>query len=160
MACALAVSAVAVLLTGCGDDSGSAAGADVLDARYTTFESEAASLADHRGKPLVVNFFSSTCEPCLTEMPEFQEVHEELGDEVVFLGLNVADSVPAGLALVDATGITWELGRDPRGEVLSELGGIGLPTTVVADADGRVVFLNTGQVSKGELEAAIDDAQA
>lgn len=138
----------------CGDDDGGADG-QVVDATFERFDGSTASVADYRGRPVVVNFFSSTCEPCETEMPAFEAVHQELGDQVVFLGLAVQDTVESGLRFVEKVGVTWELGRDPSAQILQGLGGTGLPTTVLLDEDGRIVFLRLGTLDAGELEGQI-----
>ena len=51
------------------------------EATYTTFDGEEVPLSSVRGTPTVVNFFSSTCTPCITEMPAFEEVYQEVGGE-------------------------------------------------------------------------------
>src|SRR6187455_692609 len=56
---------------------------------YTTFAGDEVSIGAHRGTPLVVNFFSKDCVPCITEMPALEQVHQTLGDQVEFLGLAV-----------------------------------------------------------------------
>ena len=56
-------------------------------ATFTTFEGETVALSLLRGTPLLVNFFASSCVPCITEMPHLEEVHREVGDQVTFLGL-------------------------------------------------------------------------
>lgn len=127
---------------------------------FETFEGGTAAFADYAGKPVVVNFFSSTCAPCLQEMPDFETVKQAHEGEVVFLGMNVADSVESGLNVVERTGVTWELGRDPTGEILSELGALGMPTTMVLRADGTIASIKYGQLSAAELEERIADAQA
>ena len=50
-----------------------------------------------------MNFFASTCTPCITEMPAFEEVYQELqgSGQVAFLGLAVADRTDDALALVE-----------------------------------------------------------
>ncbi len=114
------------------------------------------SLADYRGRPLVVNFFANWCAPCVIEMPEFEKVHQQLGDEVAFLGISVQETVEQARALVEQTGVTYDVAREPQGDLLRELGGVGMPTTVFIDAGGRVVDSHTGQLSAGELTELIE----
>ena len=76
-------------------DLGSAAptpdtsGSEVAHLAYKLFGGGTETLGRYHGRPLVVNFFSSSCPPCIVEMPDFQQVYERLGDEVAFLGLSV-----------------------------------------------------------------------
>lgn len=126
-------------------------------ATYTTFDGTEASVADYAGTPLVVNFFASWCVPCVREMPDFEQVHQDLGDEVAFLGMNMQDSVTRGRELVDETGVTYDIGRDPDGSLLAQFGGVAMPTTVLVDADGTIVRVLSGGTTADELRTAIDE---
>ncbi len=121
------------------------------------FDGSTFSMADYQGRPVVVNFFSSTCVPCVKEMPEFEAVHGQVGDRVAFLGLDVRDSVEAGRALVERTGVTYDIGLDPDGALIREFGGTVLPTTVFVLPDGTIADVASGRMEREELQAAIDD---
>ena len=124
---------------------------------YALFDGGEASVADYAGTPMVVNFFASWCVPCVREMPEFEEVHQAIGDEVAFLGIDVQDSVTRGQELVEDTGVTYDVGRDPDGSMLTAFGGVAMPTTALVDADGTIVHLMSGGTTADELRAAIDE---
>lgn len=109
------------------------------------------------GTPVVVNFWSSTCIPCLKEMPAFEEVNQELDDKVTFLGVDVIDTVEAGNEMVARTGVTYRNARDPRGEIFAAFGGIALPRTVLIDGDGTIVATHSGELTAGELREFLDD---
>src|SRR5687768_1393784 len=66
---------------------GDATGERVGDTTFTLLEGGSMSLGDLRGTPVVLNFFAEWCPPCVTEMPAFEAVHQELGDRVAFVGL-------------------------------------------------------------------------
>ncbi len=110
-----------------------------------------ASLADYSGRPLVLNFFASYCVPCAREMPALQAVADELGDRVAVVGMNLVDEEDAAQALVDQTGVTYDLGRDADGALAQALGVVNLPTTVFASADHEVVEVHTGALSEDQL---------
>jgi cytochrome c biogenesis protein CcmG, thiol:disulfide interchange protein DsbE len=140
-----------------GASSGARSGQPV-DASFKRFDGSPTSLAAYRGKPLLVNFFSSTCAPCRTEMPALENVHRALGDQMTFLGLDVQDTVEGGKAFIDTVGITWELGRDPNGDVLQSLvKAVGLPTTIVLDGEGRIAFSTLGPLDVGGLTTQLRD---
>ena len=125
---------------------------------FTTFDGAEVPLSTLRGGPTLVNFFASTCVPCVTEMPAFEEVYQELGDEVAFLGLAVADRPEDALDLVERTGFTYPTAQDPDSEVITALGGSVLPTTVLLDADGEVVGdPHSGELDADELRALLAD---
>ncbi len=127
---------------------------------FSRLEGGLGSFADYRGTPLVVNFFSSTCVPCVTEMPDFEAVHQELGDEVAFLGVNFQDQVSDATALVDETGVTYDIARDPSGELARALGMVVLPSTFFVSPDGRVVDMQAGVLSADELRRRIEELRA
>lgn len=103
------------------------------------------------GTPVVLNFWSSTCIPCLKEMPAFEEVSQELTDEVTFIGVGVTDTEQAGKEMVERTGVTYRNARDPRSEIFAVYGGIALPRTVFIAGDGTIVATHSGELSADEL---------
>lgn len=108
------------------------------------------------GRPALVNFFYRGCPPCVVEMPALQEAYEDYGDRVAFLGLSYQESVSDGRQLVERTGVTYEIGRDPTGELITAFAGIGLPTTVFIAADGTIRATHTGDV-RDDLEAELEE---
>ena len=114
-------------------------------------------LADAAGRPVVLNFFASWCVPCRHEMPTFQALHERLGDQVVFIGIDHQDRREDGLKLLTDTGVTYRAGHDPTGEIARSYGLFGMPTTVFISADGEIVARRTGEMKADELEMAIED---
>jgi thiol-disulfide isomerase/thioredoxin len=127
------------------------------EATYTTFDGEEVPLSSVRGTPTVVNFFASYCTPCITEMPAFEEVYQELRDsgEVAFLGLAVADRADDALARIEQTGVTYPTAADTDSSVIGALEGTVLPTTVLLDADGNVVSTHSGELSADELRTLL-----
>lgn len=125
---------------------------------FERFDGGTASLADYLGRPVVINFFSSVCAPCHVEMPELEKVHRARGDAVTFVGLNVLDSDEGARYIVEKTGVTWDLGKDRRGELVRAVGGLGLPTTVLVDPAGIIRYVHTGQIDAAELERALTEA--
>ncbi len=111
--------------------------------------------ADLRGTPVVVNFWASTCAPCLQEMPAFEEVHLELGDRVRFVGVAVSDNDSSAHAMIRKTGVTYDIVTDRSGSSLLAVGSSSLPTTVVIDRNGIVVAAHTRAWSADELRAAV-----
>lgn len=113
------------------------------------------SLADLKGRPIVVNFFATWCAPCVKEMPAFESIHQELGEEVAFVGIDVRDSVDATQDLVDKTGVTYEIGRDPSGAIFEAFDAVNMPSTFLVAADGTVVDRHAGSMSADDLRARI-----
>jgi thiol-disulfide isomerase/thioredoxin len=108
-------------------------------ASFPYLDGTAGSISDFAGKPLIVNFWATTCVPCRQEMPAIEALHAEYGDRLAVLGIDVAESVEKGRAFADEMKVTYRLGRDPQSKLIGAFGGIGLPHTVAIDADGTVV---------------------
>ncbi|GBE23869.1 thiol-disulfide oxidoreductase ResA [bacterium BMS3Bbin02] len=119
------------------------------------FDGEKVTLAQFVGTPIVLNFWSSWCPFCIAEMPDFERVSQAAGGRVEFIGVNLQDDQGLANQLRKETGITYRVTRDPRGVVYDAFGGIGMPTTVFIDADGRVREVVTGQMSEEQLRAKI-----
>lgn len=130
--------------------------APAVAATFDYFDGSEGALSDFAGKPLVVNFWASWCPACVAEMPDFEEVHARLGDEVAFLGLNMQETdATAARDLVERTGITYPLGTDPDGAIFSLFGGIAMPTTVLIDEQGVVAATHPGALFADQLEALV-----
>ena len=68
---------------------------DVLSVSFALNEGRNTTLKElvsEKNQPLVVNFWATWCAPCLEELPMFESVHNRIGHEVTFLGINVSDS--------------------------------------------------------------------
>ncbi|MCU1484706.1 MAG: thiol-disulfide oxidoreductase [Actinomycetia bacterium] len=124
--------------------------------KYPKLEGGLGSLADYRGQDLVVNMFASSCVPCRKEMPDLQRLHEELGDEVTFVGLAVNDSQRNAEAFVRKYGATYDIGRDPNGNIASQLGVVNMPSTFLIGKDGRIKSAKAGAVTASELRKLIE----
>jgi thiol-disulfide isomerase/thioredoxin len=151
--------AVVLLLLAIGCTSGGGRAGGPLDASFSKLDGSESSFASYRGRPVVVNFFSSTCVPCVTEMPALQALHQQIGTKVAFLGMDVQDTVPSATAFVATVKVTWDIGRDPDGSILtSKVGAVGMPSTVLVAPDGSIVqkWLN-GVVDIGELTKVIHE---
>ena len=117
-------------------------------------------LSDFFGKPIVLNFWASWCGPCQMEMPHFQEVYEQLGDEVVFLMVNVTgggnDSQAAAMSFIQKHGYTFPVFYDLTLEATIAYNISGFPTTYFIDANGDPVLYAPGAISEATLRDAID----
>lgn len=109
------------------------------------------------GTPVVLNFWSSTCIPCLKEMPAIEQVAQEQGDSLTVVGVNTTDTEQAGNDMVARTGVTYRNARDPRSEIFATFGGIALPRTVLIDGDGTVVATHSGELTADELTTLLDE---
>lgn len=151
---ALVLSSSAVALTACGSDGGGSADALPSVDLVALADGTARSTADIEG-PAVVNLWATWCGPCRQELPAFQQVHEELGDQVRFVGVNQADSAEAVSEYLAEVGVDFEQLLDEDGALSDELSVTGLPATAFVAADGSVVEVHQGELTADELRELI-----
>lgn len=116
---------------------------------------EPVTLAAAAGRPVVLNFWASWCEPCKAEMPAFEAEHRSLGDRVAFIGIDTKDNHDDGVAFLEKVGVDYTTGFDLPGGVAERFGLIGMPTTVLVAPDGKVVYRHTGGLSQAQLDGLV-----
>ena len=118
------------------------------------------SLSDFRGKPVVLNFWSSRCGPCQSEMPDFQKVFLELGDDVQFLMVNVTDgywdTVQSASAFIQKNGYTCPVFYDTDRSAAVTYGISSLPTSLFFDSEGSLVAYAVGAIKLDTLMEGIE----
>jgi cytochrome c biogenesis protein CcmG/thiol:disulfide interchange protein DsbE len=152
------------------DDSGGQGGPDVTDpARWdlpTIDGTGRVRLADFEGRPVVVNFFASWCEPCKKELPEFADAARKLAGKVAFVGVN-SKEFPAsrGIALARSMGLA-EAGMTLARDVGQGGGGLhdgyegvrnAMPITAFYDAAGKLRYVAPGQLTRDKLSAQLQE---
>ena len=109
------------------------------------------ALSQYQGRPVVINFWASWCPPCRAEMPDFQEMWEEMrGEDVVFVGIALGESERSARAFAETTGVTYPLGLDETGRISRDYRVTSLPTTVLIDREGNE-SLRLGIANQGAL---------
>ncbi len=100
------------------------------------------SLADYRGKWVVLNFWATWCAPCRKEMPMLSALEAAYGGErFAVVTLATTRNSPQGIArFFDDIGVeNLPLYQDPDSAVARDMSVLGLPLTVVLDPEGREV---------------------
>jgi len=127
------------------------------DLSVRTVDGDEVTLASLTGQPLVVNLWFSTCVPCKKELPDFAEVHREIGDEVRFVGLNLQDSPERAMRFAEQAGVGFEILLDSEQAVAVALDIAQFPSTLFVEPSGRIVDLHQGELTADELRALIDE---
>jgi thiol-disulfide isomerase/thioredoxin len=143
---------IAVVLITAGDAS-----ADPVDYALPDLQGHSRSLADYRGKWVIVNYWATWCPPCQEEIPDLVDFHERhKSKDAVVLGINFEDIGTKQLqSFVDSYLISYPVLQSepllstPLGEVP------GLPTTYIIAPDGTPVARQVGPVTGEQLDAFI-----
>lgn len=173
LSCILLV-ATLLSLSGCGSSSGAdnesgASGASqasqvAKEALHTLIPVSDFSLEDYRGKVVVLNFWASWCPPCKAEMPELDQLSQELNqrDDVVFISVNLTDggreTVEKAEAYLIENGFSFDVVMDTEGELANEFRVSSIPQTFVLDANGETVANISGMTTGDAIMEKVEEA--
>ena len=113
-----------------------------LEAEFHKGEGAGASLADFRGKVLVVNLWATWCPPCLKEMPSLERLRAAVGgDDVEVIAVNMERrGLPKARRWLEEQQLSGlDAYADEDNRLGRGLGVLGLPTTVILDREGREI---------------------
>lgn len=139
---------------------GPAAGTDVSQVAFRDAEGNRRTLADYKGRVVLVDVWATWCPPCRKSLPEVAELQRAGGDRYVVLPISVdergwgavkpflAQNPQLGLAAYVPDGAG---GLEPFGEIR------GIPATFVIDREGRVAKSWAGY-GEGMAKRALDEA--
>ena len=153
------VASLGLALAGCGEaesDAGSAA----PDIPVTDAERFVAHL-EQLDRPAVVNVWASWCLPCRSEAPLLDEAHAVHGDQIEFIGIDVADDqtdAKAFLAEFGLDGFDHFFDRDRS--VPNHYAGFGTPITFFFAPGGELVRTHNGVIDERTLALEIDELLA
>jgi len=118
-----------------------------------------ATLAGLRGKPALINFWASWCDPCRKEAPELERFERSLHGAARLVGVDYTDQAGAARGFIHRYGWTFPVLSDPNGTYGARYEFSGLPTTVVLDPRGRIVQTLRGPQTLADLRAALESAR-
>lgn len=138
---------------------GTLAGGDpVPDTELALLDGDGAVDMGDLDGPAVLNFWATWCAFCVEEMPDLEEAHVALGDEVRFVGIDREDpNVDKALSLAAETGVTYELVADPDGAFFRAVKARGMPTTLFVDADGVIRYRHAGPLTRDQLLDLVEE---
>lgn len=135
--------------------SAAAFSAEPVDFSLPDLTGKQRTLAEFRGKWVVVNYWATWCPPCLEEMPDLQAFHDRhAGKDAVVVGLNFEDIPQEQLkAFVDEHFISYPVLRNgDMGPAHERLDVVGLPTTYIISPDGVPVARQVGTITGADIE--------
>lgn len=128
------------------------------DFTFTTFDGKTVSLADLKGKGVVLNFWASWCDPCRDEAALLESAWQrEEANGIVFVGLDYLDQEPAAKAYLAEFGISYPNGPDLQSQAARRYGIKGVPETYFITPEGEIVQAVIGPVTNAaQLDSFLD----
>jgi len=96
------------------------------------------NLRDLRGKVVVLNFWTSWCEPCITEMPSLAQLQKQMPTKVTVLGVSTDVDPTAYHRFLQRFNIEFLTVNDPQKNSSDLYGTTGQPETFIIDANGTL----------------------
>ena len=123
---------------------------------FTVYDAEGnpVSLSEYFGKPIVLNFWASWCGPCKAEMPDFEEVYKERGEEIQFLMVNCTggrETEESAKNFIADSGYTFPVFYDLDLDASMTYGASSIPMTFFIDAEGYLTAYTQGTTSADVL---------
>jgi cytochrome c biogenesis protein CcmG, thiol:disulfide interchange protein DsbE len=115
------------------------------------------SLADYRGKVVLINVWASWCEPCRDELPLIERTHKRLSARGgTVLGIDVKENSRAAMKAVDEFGLSFPNLRDRDGSFVREWGQTGYPENYVLDRNGKVAAVRRLPATQKWLDETLE----
>lgn len=99
---------------------------------------EKVDFASYRGKPVVLNFWSTYCQACEEELPILEWARKAYGERAEFVAVLNEDERANAVAFVERTGTTWRQLHEPQSTVSVAFGVTGVPETFFIAPDGTI----------------------
>jgi cytochrome c biogenesis protein CcmG, thiol:disulfide interchange protein DsbE len=126
------------------------------DFTLRTLDGEQVRLSDLRGKPVVLNFWASWCEPCKFEHELLQQASRYYGQSVAFLGVVYQDQEASVRRYLLDHPSAYRHTLDPDSKVAIDYGVSGVPESYLVDANGVIREKSPGVINSDELHRWLD----
>jgi thiol-disulfide isomerase/thioredoxin len=128
------------------------------DLTFSTLEGRQLRLDALRGRPVLINFWATSCASCVRELPHLAELYRELasrGLEIIGVAMPY-DPPNRVVAMSRREAIPYPVALDIRGNALSAFGGVNLtPTSILVGPDGLILDRSTGALDMERLRARV-----
>lgn len=113
-----------------------------------------ASLADFKGRPVLINFWATWCPPCRAEMPELLQAARDYPD-LVLLAVNASESADVVSQFAEQFRMDAPVVIDPQGVISNRYNVSGLPTSIFIHPDGTIIDVRPGAINRMVIDAVL-----
>jgi len=153
-----AIAVLATLSLACAATGDAGASREAPDFTLTSVTGNEYQLSAYRGKPVLLNFFTTWCGPCRAEMPGMQEMYARYKSKgLVLLAVDLGDSSTDVASYRKELGLHFPLLLDPNSEIGDLYGVNSYPRTFFIDTKGVIQKTVVGSMSEGDIEAEIQN---
>lgn len=128
------------------------------DFTLSDLDGKQVNLSDLRGQVVYLNFWATWCPPCREEMPAIQAIHEEMGDKVKVLAVNVEGTRDEVSAFAKEFGLGFQIALDGDLSVARMYQVRGIPVSLFIDKNGVIRAKFVGGLTKDRMAEAIRKA--
>ncbi len=154
----LVVAALVVVEAVSGTASSASRAAPALPS--SVLQGPPATLASLRGRPAVVHFWASWCGPCTREAPQIATLGRSLAGRATLVGVDWSDNPANARRFLRQHGWHFPVLRDGSGQAGQAYRIVGLPTTFIVDARGRITKRITGPITEQQILSALPPAHS
>jgi thiol-disulfide isomerase/thioredoxin len=113
---------------------------DPLEVKLLSTSGRYVGLDDYRGKIVFLNFWTTWCPTCITEMPSMEKLHQKLlGKNFAMVTVNIQESASQVKNFFEKYKLTFTALLDTTGEVSTDFGIRAIPTTFILDKSGQII---------------------
>ena len=103
------------------------------------------ALSNLEGKTLYIDFWASWCAPCITSLPQYNDLYKKYKqDGLEIIAINVDNPIEDGLDFLIDTPLDFLIPQDPEGDAAELFGVIGMPSSYLISPEGNVELVHMG----------------
>lgn len=120
-------------------------GEQIPPLKLKSADGKVVGIESFRGKPVLLDFWATSCAPCVASLPELAEIYQEAKDKgLVLLAVDQDEDPTAAVNFLAKKGYTWPDFHDGDGAIEKLMGSSVVPRAVLLDAQGMIVYDTTG----------------
>ena len=119
----------------------------------TDIDGNSITLTDYQGKPVLLDFFATWCQPCMNEIPILKTIKDQFLTELVIISISVdptTDTVANLQSFRNSYNVTWTVVRDTK-NIYDAYNVTAIPTIYIIDKDGNVRYSHVGTTDASVL---------